>query len=81
MFLPDVALADANGIAERIRDRVSTAAISGALPVTISLGVAVVDPTDEPLEFAAALSAADRALFQAKSDGRNRTCVVTVERG
>jgi len=80
VFLPDVALADAGRIAERIRDRVSTAAIPAALPVTISIGAAVVMPGEDHLEFVSVLTAADRALFRAKNDGRNRTSVVAVER-
>lgn len=78
VFLPDVAPIDARGIAERIRDGVASAHVPGALPVTISIGVAAITATDDDVEFATALAAADRALYRAKSDGRNRTDVVVV---
>ncbi len=78
VFLPDLAPADADGVAERIRCEVSTAAVPTAAAVTISIGVAVVLPTAGVPVFASVLAAADRALFDAKSAGRDRTSVVAV---
>ena len=78
MFLPDLAPADADGVAERIRCEVSTAAGThrsgghdqhrrGRGPSTAGVPV-----------FVSVLAAADRALFDAKSAGRDRTSVVAV---
>lgn len=63
--------------AERIRAAVEAEAIhhgrsDASDVVTISLGVAVGQPTVET--FAALIAAADEALYRAKAEGRNRVC-------
>jgi diguanylate cyclase (GGDEF)-like protein len=79
VFLPDVSGDDAGAIAERIRCAVSVADVPEAGPVTISIGLAAVAPSAVAPEFVSVLTTADRALFTAKHDGRNRTRVATVE--
>jgi len=73
--LPGSSLADAAQVAERMRSAVQampTPVASGALPVTVSLGVAGA----EGLASAEALVAlGDAALYRAKQDGRNRVAV------
>jgi diguanylate cyclase (GGDEF)-like protein len=77
-LLPQTQLEGAMRIAERMREAVECAGIphaySSVAPViTMSLGVAVDVPTDEraPAEM---VEAADRAMYRAKKDGRNRVC-------
>ncbi len=70
VLLPDTPAVHAHAIAERIRSRVAGRA--GDLPehVTVSIGLA-----DRPgmTELDDLISVADRALYQAKHTGRNRT--------
>ncbi|WP_430481402.1 sensor domain-containing diguanylate cyclase [Aeromonas caviae] len=72
LLLPGVSLAQAQKIAERLRTRVASHDMEVAGNITISLGVAHwgADATS----IAAVLKEADKALYDAKSQGRN--CVV-----
>ena len=87
VLLPDTSLEDATMLAERLRKKVEAQRIphsDGAIPriVTISIGVSCCAPTStrdiqaisarEPVYPAMLLSAADRALYRAKRNGRNQ---------
>jgi len=72
----DVEALDAQDLAERMRRAVSTLALdnlgdAGASAITISLGVAVVEPSQERRS-RGGLQLADQALYRAKIKGRNR---------
>jgi len=68
VVLPGADLAAAEEIAERLR-----AAVAGAVPVTMSFGVAVADGRGFDLD--TVLESADRALYAAKRGGRDRVCL------
>jgi diguanylate cyclase (GGDEF)-like protein len=74
LILPGTGKATAAAIAESIRRTVAAKLVqceSIALPVTISIGVATLDP-DSPLKQPAhLLKAADLAMYAAKNGGRN----------
>ncbi len=75
MLLPETALEEATGCAERIRvaiENLQTPFEGGEINCTISLGVAAIDVRNESIE--SALNRADKALYQAKNTGRNRIC-------
>ncbi|GMQ90415.1 MAG: diguanylate cyclase [Gammaproteobacteria bacterium] len=80
IVLPDTSLAGAAVLAERIRTAVEHSAFdTGAQPVslTVSVGVATfgADPVDSPADsIDALLKVADRRLYIAKKEGRNRIC-------
>ncbi len=83
--LPDTDLSDARLAAERLRGIVAAAIIpvvgQDPVQVTVSIGLALGGPDTGPVEVL--LERADRALYQAKSGGRNRVCVAppTQEKG
>ncbi|WP_269791438.1 ligand-binding sensor domain-containing diguanylate cyclase [Stenotrophomonas sp. Iso1] len=64
--------------AERLRSRVEQASAEAGLPVTISVGVAVVAPLleDDPM---ALVRCADQALYRVKRNGRNRVEVAELD--
>jgi len=71
--LPDADFAEASGIAERIRQAIAVEPCfyeGSAMDVTVSVGVASVTPRDE--RFARILQRADKGLYLAKQEGRNR---------
>jgi diguanylate cyclase (GGDEF)-like protein len=75
IVLPETGVADALAIAERLRATVAATPIATdeapqAIPVTVSIGVAALDAECERLN--TLVSRADKALYAAKHDGRNR---------
>lgn len=75
MLLPETALEEAAGCAERIRaaiENLQTTVEDSDINCTISLGIAAVDVSNESIE--SALNRADKALYEAKNTGRNRIC-------
>lgn len=70
LLLVDVSVAHAREIVERIRTRVMHCDTGLDLSVTLSAGIADCDPAMLGLDVAMAL--ADRALYEAKRQGRNR---------
>jgi len=78
ILIVDDELVDLSSVLDRLLRAVEALAIPSGLAaadaspvVTISIGCAVIEP-DDPLSFSAHLKRADRALYQAKTGGRNR---------
>ena len=73
VLLPGTSAEGALVIAERVRKRIEAAVLERrhALRATISIGISVLRAEDA--RYADWLQAADRALYQAKDQGRNRT--------
>jgi diguanylate cyclase (GGDEF)-like protein len=72
ILLPRTDEARALAVAERVR-RVVAAAHPAGLEMTMSIGVSVAGR--QQIEFDDLLIAADRALYRAKVEGRNRVCL------
>ncbi len=71
MLLPGLSAVEALVIAETIRLKVQQ--WSGEPPITsVSIGIASVTP-DPAIDWAGLVMAADRALYAAKANGRNRS--------
>jgi diguanylate cyclase (GGDEF)-like protein len=81
-FLPDTSAREARAVGERLVAAVGASVMpeSGAR-ATVSVGVVTFEPGAEVEEFVDALTAADRALFRAKLDGRNRVVACRVAAG
>ena len=80
VLLPATPLGEALAVAEALRRHVMALGIEHVAPVpgsvvTVSAGVASVQPADGPPESLA--EAADAALYEAKRQGRNRTVAVS----
>jgi two-component system cell cycle response regulator len=82
VLLRDCGAAFALEIAERMRASVADQPIctaAGLIPITVSLGVAVVDP-ESAMDLQEVIAAADEALYRAKRAGRNRVDAPALER-
>jgi diguanylate cyclase (GGDEF)-like protein len=72
LLFPATRGADASAALQRIRQALAAHSFSDVAPglhVTFSAGVAMIDPTDTD---AAAIERADRAMYRAKDEGRDR---------
>jgi len=76
IVVPDATTEDAAALAERVRGAVED--LDGPVPVTVSIGLAT-HPT-HARDASTLLEATDRALYEAKRSGRNRTAVCQDER-
>ncbi|MFT0632703.1 diguanylate cyclase [Pseudomonas sihuiensis] len=70
IWLPNADLAEASDIAERVHDQIKALEVANE-PVTVSIGIASLKPCERYLE--RLLAAADKALYTAKAQGRNRS--------
>lgn len=78
VLAPSTSAAEAASLAERVR-AMAEEGFPGMPPITLSVGVASLDPAaDQSLE--ALLRAADAALYAAKTLGRNRVVSASPER-
>ena len=72
-LLPGASLDNAQHTSQRILRGVSSDPVqiaSGSVPVTVSIGIAVLDPLHDDID--SLLHRADTALYRAKANGRNR---------
>ncbi len=74
ILMPNTTTNDALILLNRVKTNLATANIMKAGSVTISIGVTEVLPTD--MKFSSMYKRADRALYDAKKNGRNRVEVV-----
>ncbi len=81
IILPNATLEAAVAVADKIRDQMTQIQIAtkdGAAGATISAGIAMID--DDCMDTNTVLQRADRALYQAKHNGRNRVEIFTNQR-
>lgn len=75
LLLPECDLDQALACAERLRESVAATTFHAGnttLPITVSIGVAVIQPERDSRS--KLMAAADTALYRAKDNGRNRVC-------
>ena len=81
VLLPETEKSQAIEVAERLREALSQAKVlldRGGLPIrfTVSMGVSSLDSKDSNIDVL--LNLADKGLYTAKENGRNKVCVVDV---
>jgi diguanylate cyclase (GGDEF)-like protein len=76
VLLPGLSPAQALGLAETIRLKVEQSSDDRTV-TTVSIGVASLTPTTT-MEWSGLLMAADKALYTAKADGRNRSVLASI---
>ncbi|HEX9201847.1 MAG TPA: GGDEF domain-containing protein [Acidobacteriaceae bacterium] len=77
LVLPQTACSVAVGVAERLNQAVNNQSqASGNMPLTLSIGLTEAVAEDDAVTL---IARADKALYQAKSDGRNCRRVVTAD--
>jgi diguanylate cyclase (GGDEF)-like protein len=76
LLLPDTRAAEAMGVAENLRKAIMRAPILRDQPVTVSIGVGELHPSESTKDW---MKRVDEALYAAKKGGRNR--VVAAESG
>ena len=62
-------------LAERMLAAVRRYSFRGEFPVTLSMGFTVLEPDDQERSWTVVMQKADKLLYQAKSDGRDRYCI------
>jgi len=81
LIFPDTQLSEAQQVAERVRVAIETMNLThkgqNLAGITVSLGIAMMQEKDD---FVDLYSAADAALYRAKTTGRNRICVTHREK-
>lgn len=81
VILPETGPDHTAELIERLLEKVRTTEIriddDTLVSVTVSIGVATVPPL--PIHVGKVMAAADKALYQAKSDGRNRCCEASMD--
>ncbi|MFU1928734.1 diguanylate cyclase [Bordetella hinzii] len=77
VVLPRTSLAGAAAFAERLRQAVAQARIEDCSPITLSIGVARYPDHGPDLD--TVIKCADKALYDAKEQGRNRVRVMTAQ--
>lgn len=77
IILPDTTLEEAKKLAERIREKIEKEIKIEEKSVTVSLGVAAFNKKCQELE--AIIENADKALYRAKREGKNKVVVFGLE--
>lgn len=76
LLMPETGIDVASGAAERLRADVAMLRIEGdngeRIALTVSIGVASSTPEGPPDSASSLISRADKALYQAKHEGRDR---------
>lgn len=72
LMLPNTGLEDAEQVAEKIRQQVATSQAVAPVQFTLSIGLTVVSSLDQNITDS--IARADKALYQAKREGKNRVC-------
>ncbi len=80
VILPGAGSADAQAFAERVREALAVPLMADGkmIPLTVSIGIAGLDPGAASADLA--LTRADQALYRAKQNGRNRVELAEPER-
>ncbi|MCB0219947.1 MAG: GGDEF domain-containing protein [Chrysiogenetes bacterium] len=83
LVLSDIEEGDVRAVLERLRLQVEqnpcALAKGKSVSITVSIGYTIMTPGPEPLDATELISAADQALYRAKTNGRNQTAYLPFE--
>jgi diguanylate cyclase (GGDEF)-like protein/PAS domain S-box-containing protein len=74
ILLPNTSLDEAENVAKKFRVLIKNEHITPDLDITASFGIAKLNSNEEPQQL---IMRTDKALYRAKSDGRDRVCIQT----